>query len=178
MNGFWESPVIAALAIAILAFVIACVGFANHGKGKFQGVKIGKYHLAVLWFAIAATLAIDIWQYYHYSHRQITDEFPVVFTLNIAILSALIIIVALALAASGLAKLEAIEEKAKEITTKTATTTATEVATKRVREYLDSTKEVKEKGSSLYRHTDSGLIIRLGDHFEFAKKAKGPGERE
>ena len=89
---------------------------------RFQSIKVGKYHLGVLWLTIMATLAIDIWQYYRYSHRQITDELPAVFTINIAILSALIVVVALALAASGLAKLDAIEEKATDIAEKKAAT--------------------------------------------------------
>ena len=169
INSFWKDPAIATLAIvAVLTFIIVCIaGSCYLAKRKFPSIKIGKYHLGILWFVIIATLAIDIWQFYLYSNRQIPAELPAVFTINIAILSALIIIVTLALTASGLAKLETIEEKAKEIAKET------------VQDYLDNIRKIEGKETSLYKESiDSGLILKPEGLWDLATKARWLGERK
>ena len=164
MNSFWEDPAIVTLAIVVvLVFLYACItGYRYFANREFLGIKIGKHHLGILWFVIATTLAIDIWQYYHYSHRQIIDELHTVFTINIAILSVVVILVALALTASGLAKLEVIEERAKEIAKKTATET--------IQEYLKST-EMEKRLSSVYKEIGKEVTKEF---LEFATKYEGP----
>ena len=87
-------------------------------------IRIGWRHLRALWLLTLINLFSAGFHVYLYSEKGIPADFPTIFTANIAVLSAIIVICAFVVTSTGLAKLESIEKEAIEKAKTTATETA------------------------------------------------------
>lgn len=118
-----------------------------------------------LWVLIVASLFLGIWSLSLHTSEQ--KEFVTASTFlvaNIAILSTIIVICAFVVTATGLAKLESIEEKAVE--------TAKETATKTTREILKSEKFLQEFAEDIEKKYDKEGVVLSSDFL------KEDGEKE
>ena len=127
-----------------------------------------------LWVLIFASLSLGIWSLSLHTSDQ--EEFVTASTFlvaNIAILSTIIVICAFVVTATGLAKLESIEEKAIE----TAKEAAKETATKTTQEILENEKFLQEVAEAAKKHyNQEGVVLPSRPLKETGEKETGKNE--